>query len=394
MIRKILEGLGYLLLAVLAIFALFAAFNWAMVRNMFATGGATISQIEKFAPREKVKGCPGPAFAFPQPDKAALSGVVKAMEDYSDSQNGRGLIVLYKGRLAYENYRGIARSAPTLSMSMHKTVVALMMGIAIRDGLIKSVDDPIGLYLDEWKSDPRGAITIRQLLIMSSGLHNASMSAMDKAAFDMMLSDHVTKTALASVSERAAGKSFNYNNADAQLAGTIIARALQKAGKGRYADYLSQSLWCPLGNGDASLWLEAEGGQPRYFAYLEAGLPDWARIGELIRNQGKVGDRQVIPAEWIAEMSKPSATNPGYGYFLWRGSPWVKARRYSKEVAMTVAHKEPYLADDVVFLDGFGGQRVYVVPSAQLVIARSGEVSMTWDDSVLVNQALRGLGRK
>ena len=184
---------------------------------------------------------------------------------------------------------------------------------------------------------------------------------------------------------------FNYNNANMQIAGTALSRALKHAKRGDYASYLSQSLWCPLGNADASLWLEHPGGEPRYFAFLDATVRDWARVGELIRLNGQWHGKALLPAEWIAEMTKPSPANPNYGLGIWRGSPWVKARRYSKEVSMTATHSEAYLADDVVYLDGFGGQRVYVVPSAGLVIARSGETSKTWDDAVLVNLALRAL---
>ena len=78
---------------------------------------------------------------------------------------------------------------------------------------------------------------------------------------------------------------------------------------------------------------------------------------------------------------------------IWRGSPYVKDRRYSKEVAITVPQAEPFLADDVVYFDGFGGQRVYVVPSARLVIARVGTPGPGWDEGVLVNLALKGLKR-
>jgi CubicO group peptidase (beta-lactamase class C family) len=93
----------------------------------------------------------------------------------------------------------------------------------------------------------------------------------------------------------------------------------------------------------------------------------------------------------MAMLTAASPGNPNYGMGIWRGSPWSKARRYSKESSFTATHNEAYLADDVLFLDGFGGQRVYIVPSAGLVISRSGETSMTWDDAVLVNTALRGM---
>jgi CubicO group peptidase (beta-lactamase class C family) len=198
----------------------------------------------------------------------------------------------------------------------------------------------------------------------------------------------------AALSLPAAGKpgTFNYNNGNMQLAGTALANALERAGRGRYATFLSEKIWCPLGNRDARLWLEFEGGQPRYFAYLNASLRDWARVGELLRRGGEWNGRQLIPAEWIAAITAPSPGNPNYGMGIWRGSPYLPERRYSREVAMTVPQRAPFLADDVVYFDGFGGQRVYVVPSARLTIVRAGEPVTDWDESALVNLALKGLG--
>jgi CubicO group peptidase (beta-lactamase class C family) len=214
---------------------------------------------------------------------------------------------------------------------------------------------------------------------------------MEMAAMNLMLA-HVSNAALGLKVEGPPGV-FNYNNGNFQIAGLALSRALKKAGRGDYAAYLSEKLWCPLGNGDASLWLEHDGGEPRYYAYLDASARDWARVGQLIAQQGKWGDKQLLPAEWVAEMAKPSAGNPNYGLGIWRGTPWVKERHYSKEVAMTVPQKEAMLADDVLFLDGFGGQRVYIIASAKLVLSRSGETNMAWDDSILVNTALRALER-
>ena len=393
MVRKLLKWIGYILLAFVLLLAIFAAFNWTLARNMAKIGGAKITQIDRFAPRETVRGCP----AQPPATDAGLlpAATFAAMKRYSDGQGGVGLIVLIDGKIAGEDYaEGADAQTRTLSFSMHKTVVALAVGAAVQDGLIRSIDDPVGDYLSEWKDDQRGKITLRQLLTMSSGLHNYSMSKMEMGAFDMMMGDDVSKRALEAKLDDTPGSIFNYNNVNPQIAGIILSRVLQKAGRGRYADYLSQKIWCPLGNGDASLWLEREGGQPRYFAYLDSALRDWARVGLLIGGNGNFAGKQMLPAQWIAEMTKASAANPRYGLLTWRGSPWVKARRYSREVALTVPHKEAYLADDVVFLDGFGGQRVYIVPSAKLVIARSGETSVTWDDSVLVNTALRGIKTK
>lgn len=388
MVRKALKWIGYLLLLLLGLIALFVAFNWSLVSNMVKIGQPGITEVAKFQPALAVKGYPTKALEM---NLAALPTAAFAeMKAYSDKHKGVGLIVLVDGKVAGEAYRkGTNQTTRTSSQSMHKTVLAIMIGAAIQDGIIKSVDDPVGDYLPEWRDDPRGKITLRQLLSMSSGLDNPSMGKMELAAMNMMLGDVSDATLGLEVEEKPG--SFNYNNGNFQVAGTALSRALRKAKRGNYAQYLSDKLWCPLGNRDASLWLEHDGGEARYFAYLDASVRDWAAVGELIRNRGAQGGKQLVAESWIDEMLKPTPGNANYGLGIWRGSPWTKSRGYSKESQFAATHSAPYLADDVFYLDGFGGQRVYIVPSAKLVIARSGETSMTWDDAVLVNTALKAL---
>lgn len=369
--------------------AIYLAMHARAVRNMARVSGVAVTDVSKFTPAETVKGCPGTPLA-PAPQGALPAATFAAMRAWSDQRGGVGLLVMVDGRIAGEAYaKGVTAETRTHSNSMHKSVVAMLLGAALADGTIKSADDPVGSYVPELKDDPRGKITLRQLLSMASGLKNPSMAKMDSAAFEIMLGD-VSEAALSLPLEGKAG-TFNYNNANLQLAGTALAGALERAGKGRYAGYLSQKVWCPLGNRDAQLWLEYEGGSPRYFAYLNASVRDWARVGELIRRGGEWNGQQLIPADWIAAITAPSPGNPNYGMGIWRGSPWTRERRYSKEVAMTVPQREAFLAGDVVYFDGFGGQRVYVVPSAKLVIARAGEPVTDWDESALVNLALKGL---
>jgi CubicO group peptidase (beta-lactamase class C family) len=391
MFRKTLKWLGFLLLALLAIVAIYLAVHARAVNNMVRVMGKPITDVSVFTPAEAVKGCPGPALAA-APEGTLPAATFAAMQDWSDKHGGVGLVVLVNSQLAGEAYaRGMTAQTRTQSNSMHKSVVAMLMGAALADGIVKSADDPVGNYIPALKDDPRGKITLRQLLSMSSGLKNPSMAKMESPALELMLGN-VSAGALSLPIETEPG-TFNYNNANLQLAGTALANAVQRAGKGHYADYLSQKVWCPLGNRDGQLWLEFAGGQPRYFAYLNASLQDWARVGELLRRGGEWHGQQLIPADWIAAITAPSAGNANYGMGIWRGSPYLPKRRYSKEVAMTVPQREAFLADDVVYFDGFGGQRVYVVPSASLVIVRAGEPVKDWDESALVNLALRGLER-
>jgi CubicO group peptidase (beta-lactamase class C family) len=124
---------------------------------------------------------------------------------------------------------------------------------------------------------------------------------------------------------------------------------------------------------------------------LFASAEDWLNVGRLILANGRMNGRQVVPASWIATMRTASPTNPNYG-MIWKGSPFQTERRYAKDVNYVVKASQPYAAQDLMFLDGYGGQRVYIVPSKQLVIVRIGVAQRNdWDDAALPNMILRGL---
>jgi CubicO group peptidase (beta-lactamase class C family) len=124
-----------------------------------------------------------------------------------------------------------------------------------------------------------------------------------------------------------------------------------------------------------------------------ASAEDWLRVGRLILDRGRANGRQLVPADWIAQMTAPSAANPNYGWQVWRGHPHAPARRYGKSVRAVVPAAEPFARDDVFYLDGSAGQRVYVIPSERMVIVRIGAPSFDWDDSRLPNLLLAGVSR-
>lgn len=321
----------------------------------------------------------------PKPFPSTTS--LTAVKNYSDAHGGKGLLVWYDGQMVAHHFAENIRDNTHFSaFSMHKSVLALTVLAAIEDGIVGSLDDPIGSYLSPWKDDPRGEITLRQLLQQTSGLAHYTFSSGDPRAAALGLSSAISKTALQYPLADLPGTRFNYNNVNAQLAGMVLEQGLQRSGR-TYAEYLSERLWRPLGNNEANLWLEDEGGSPRYFAGLHAGLADWLRIGIMLTGSGK----QVLSQKSLSTFSTSSDLNAGYGINVWLGRNWQPERHYGPTTAFTVPHAEPYLASDVVFFDGFGGQRLYVVPSAGLVVARFGEVDMTYDDSIIVNTLLRGL---
>lgn len=358
-----------------------------------ALQSATTLDTNKYNPRAPLSPCElrplqRPIFKM----SVKLADALTAAKTYSAAQQGLALIILQDGKVLHESYEaGANPKTLTASASMMKSLLALTIGIAVQKKLIGSIDDPVGLYLSEWKDDPRGKITLRQFLTMSSGLKLYSFADPSGDSLKLLLSTDINAVALRHPLQDAPGAVFRYNNANSQIAGIVIDRQARKMGYRDFRDFIQRELWCPLGNGAGELWLDREGGNPHYFAGLHASAEDWTRIGELIRNEGRVGKRQVVPAQWIAEMLRPSVNNPNYGLQVWLGSPPDGKRRYSAENPIAITHSEPYMANDVLFFDGFGGQRVYVVPSKGITIARTGFTNMAYDDAVIVNAVLKGL---
>jgi CubicO group peptidase (beta-lactamase class C family) len=113
----------------------------------------------------------------------------------------------------------------------------------------------------------------------------------------------------------------------------------------------------------------------------------------MLASHGRVDDRQILPATWIDAATTPSAKNQNYGFHLWLGAPPSGKRIYNANTEIGALHSAPYRTSDVLFFDGGGGHRVYVVPSHQLVIVRTGRTNRPdWDDSILPNLILEGMG--
>ena len=343
---------------------------------------AAVENEAAYTPAETVRGRERPLARAK--DARITPEALASAQAYADANASFALIVLRDGKIAHEHYAPGFTAANRFSpASMHKTVMALAFGTARIP-----LDAPVSRWLTEWKDDPRGAIIVRQLLTMSSGLETPPFSP-DPAgkSAQMMFGPDIARAALSYTAAAPPGSVYAYSNANSQLAGLILQRATGK----RYAELLSSRIWQPIGASDATVWLDRPQGTAHTFCCLQATARDWARVGQLILDKGRVGGRQVVPAPWVAEMAKPSVLNPNYGLQLWRGNPHVHERRYSKASPLVGRAAKPYLRDDVLFLDGAIGQRVYVIPSEQLVIVRIGKSAMGWDDSELPNRVLAGI---
>ena len=266
-------------------------------------------------------------------------------------------------------------------MSMAKSSLAMLIGIAISEGHIDSEDDPVAKYLPEWANDERADITIKHLLQMTSGLRLYD----DKAdpfsdLVQMYLGTDAAATALAVPAVRPPGERFQYNNANSLTLGVLLERVTGK----RYAFYLSEKIWQPIGAQDAGYWLDKPDGMARTFCCFFATGRDWLRLGKMLLHNGQVNTLQVVPESWLKRMITSSELEPDYGYQIWLG--------FSDNGRRKKHRSEPFIPRDMYWFDGADIQRLYIVPSYQLAIVRLGEDPGKWDDSFVVNTLIRGMG--
>lgn len=329
----------------------------------------------------------GSSAVLEQPPTGLPSAVAADLLAISGEHGHRGMAIWHDGRLLFEHYDA-ADGPDTLypGFSMAKTVLSLMVGLALQRGVLASVDQRVGDLIAAWRTDARGDITLRQLLQMRSGLHLYSLAKSEPQALAMANGPLATATALATPLAGTPGAGFLYANVNSQILGVALSEALKRHGVPDYASALQAWLWRPLGLGEAELELEAEGGHPRYFAGMSASLRDWLGLAALMASDGQ----GVVSSQWLDQMAQPSL-HPAYGLHVWRVRPWSAKRYYGTSDGPFVPTTEPILAEDMLILDGAGGQRAYVSRAHRLAIVRMGHPSWTWEDSALPNRVLRYL---
>ena len=308
---------------------------------------------------------------------------------WAQQQGSDSLVVLYKGRLAHASY--FNESAPESEFSTHsltKVLTSILVGHAIADGYIESVDQPAADFLPEWDTDERRDITVRDLLNMAGGLEETFAFWPGSPRLERTMGTDIVTANLAVGIYAPPGSAFSHANPNSQVAGIVVERAIGM----RFADYLSEKLWTPLGLRDGWLLLDRPDGMVHTDCCMWTAIEDWVRIGQTLLQNGCYAGQQIIPEGWVDEMTTPSAANENYGMQLWLGTSHESLRKYDPSITfMGNLHSEPFLADDVFFLDGAGDQRLYMIPSRELVILRTGHDGPDWDDAMLPNRFMRAV---
>lgn len=357
------------------------AWQWIFIHRVLTYPNHPVTNVDWYTPMKTISGGVSPP--IPRASSQISQVALDQIERYAQERNSSALLVMHQGKIVLEQYwRGHDQTAYTNSMSLAKTVLSLLIGIAIAEGHIQSELDPVAMYLPEWAKDERAKITIQDLLRMQSGLRDYEAS--DDPFSDivqMYLGKDAKAAALKVPAQIAPGQSFEYTNANSQ----ILALLLERSTGERFSDYLQTRLWQPLGAQTAQLWLDRPQGNAKPFCCLFARSQDWLRVGQLLLASGKVKQQQIVPADWITKMVTPSKVQPAYGYHIWLTARTQKTQGYTKQAS------EPFLAKDMFYLDGFARQRVYVIPSQALVVVRVGEQPQAWDDAVIPNTLIRDL---
>jgi len=280
---------------------------------------------------------------------------------YLDRLGTRGFLVFHGDTLVLEQYFGEhARESVSNSFSAGKTIVALLIGIAIEEGSIKSLDEPLAIYMPEFSKNGKEKITIRHLLMMASGFswHESGSNPLSDNAESYYGSDLYGLVTSQTVVQEP-GKRFIYQSGNTQLLGFVIKKATGMS----VAEYAEEKIWKKIGAESPAHWsMDREEGDEKAFCCFYATARDFARLGKLFMTGGKFGEEQVVPAWYIQEMIQlPEILTE-------EGTP---NQRYGLHVWVYDDGKSP-----MIYYRGIKGQYVFVLPEEDLLVVRVGEMRL------------------
>ena len=277
----------------------------------------------------------GPVWQLPRNDHALTftynyMGATYTPEQFLDRTYTNALLVMKDGKIVYETYRNNSdANTRFIGWSMTKSITSLLVGIALSEGRIKSLDDPIDRYLPELKGGGYENVTIRQIMQMRSGVDYEERYDFDHpgAAARNHIAALVKNVARFADPARTIGRAhppgtvFQYKTLDTAVLGWLIERV---SGGSTISAFMAQHLWEPLGaERDGFFIMDGPPGVGREFngAGFNATLRDYARIGLMMLDNGRANGHQIVSPEWVAMTTKPTEPVPngenGYGMQWW-----------------------------------------------------------------------------
>lgn len=346
-------------------------------RHMFdaSVNSLTFRSIETIMDTRKVPNG-GPVWTLPREDRSldftyTFKGETRSAQEALDRTYTNALLIIKDGRIVYEEYRNNAdETSRYMSWSVGKSITATLIGIAIADGKIGSVNDQVVKYLPELKKTGYDGVTLRQVLQMRSGI--AFQERRDPQQESP--SEETRRTALVENSRRyadaalkvkranAPGSTFKYNTLDTTVLGWVLERATGQS----ITDYTANKFWRPLGaESHAAYMMDGPPGEGREFngAGFIARLRDFGRFGQMILDGGVTPQGRVVPEAWIREATQPTNSEVnglslGYGYQWW-----------------TVSGTQAFIAI------GLQGQFVFIDPQTRTVAVKLSYTPPSTDEA-------------
>ncbi|HQF27564.1 MAG TPA: serine hydrolase [Bacteroidia bacterium] len=265
-------------------------------------------------------------------------------------------LVIKNDSILYEQYwEDKSDTSHTNSFSMAKSIIGVLIGIAIDEGKIKSLDQKVGDFIPEYKTGSRAQLTIRHLITMSAALswdeaYANPLSVTTEAYYGTDLFSLVKDQEVVGIS----GKEFNYQSGCSQLLGFIIEKATGK----HIAEYASEKLWKPLNAMHAAEWsLDKKDGTEKAYCCFYSNARDFARIGSLYLHHGNWHGNQILDSTYVVESVTPAPLddngqpNKVYGYHWWIGD---------------------YAGKHIFYCRGILGQYIVAIPDENIIFVRLG----------------------
>lgn len=330
-------------------------FNSCQVGRMIVYNFADITDYKIFSSRP-LHGSNKP-FHFiehPTPTAPNINGF-SSIDDYLEVNKTVAFLVIRNDTIQYENYyHKYDKESIVASFSMAKSVTSMLIGCALEDGLIASVDDPIIQYIPELKDNGLEKVTIRHLLLMTSGIDfNESYANPFGDAASFYYGTNLRKVLYKMKLKREPGKQFEYISGNTQLLGLILNNVLKDK---TITEYLNEKIWQPVGmEYDASWSIDHKGedGLEKTFCCLNARARDFAKLGRLYLNNGRWDGKQVVPESWVKESTQLSTVDGSAWYYQYQW--WIPDK------------------DGSFMAEGILGQFIYINPNKNLIVVRLGK---------------------
>ena len=372
---KTKKRLVYILTGIVALLILSAAFNYKKIQRLLHVTSLfekdrivdNFLGMEKSFPVHVIRKSDRPHH-FPYqkmelPETFLSDGRQLNLREFMEYTNTTGLLVLHRDTIRFEEYYlGHTENTTHISWSVAKSFVSALIGIALDEGKIGHIEEPITQYVPELKKSGYDGVRIKDILQMSSGVkfdedYADFFSDINRFGRSFALGSSLDKFSASLVSERKPGTFHHYVSIDTQVLGMLLKRATGMS----LSKYLEEKIWQPIGMEHDAQWIIDNQGMEVALGGLNATLRDYARFGHLYLNGGKFQGRQIVPADWVQHSITPDAPhlqpgpNPlstedkGYG-FQW----WI-----------------PENPDGEFMAIGVYNQYIYVYPKKDLVIVKN-----------------------